>query len=206
LVLWGVQARWIRTEDYPWGQSPDDRKKMVEKLEEDGITLEYITGGGAGVRNADPEYLESFLRYARAGGSPSAVAALEKMNAQIDIRGILSAIHVPTLVMNRTGDPLSNVEAAKNLASNILGAKFVEFPGDTHQFTGIQNQILGTIEEFVTGTNTAKTSDRILATILFVDIVGSTERLVRVGDKEWRSVLNQYADPCQEGTTGFQRR
>lgn len=198
LILWGVQARWIRTEDYPWGQSSEDYQNMVEKLEEDGITLEYITGGGAGVRNADREYLESFLRYARAGGSPSAVVALEKMNAQIDIRGILSAIHVPTLVMNRTGDPLSNLEAARDLASKIPGAKFVEFPGDTHQFTGIQNEILGTIEEFITGAKTITTSDRILATILFVDIVSSTESLSKAGDKEWRSILTQFTDAVRK--------
>jgi class 3 adenylate cyclase len=203
LILWGVQARWIRTADYPWGQTPEEYRKMVDKLEEEGITLDYLTGGGAGARNADPEYLQSFLRYARAGASPSAAVALEKMNALIDIRGILPAIHVPTLVMNRTGDPLANVEAVKDLASRIQGAKFVEFPGDTHQMTGIQSEVLGTIEEFVTGTKPHATADRILATILFVDVVGSTDHLVRIGDKEWRSVLSQYYNLVRRELAAF---
>src|SRR5229473_4248731 len=83
------------------------------------------------------------------------------------IRGILSTIRVPTLVMNRTGDPVSNVEAARDLASRIPGARFVEFPGSTHSFAGIEDEVLAEIEEFVTGPHTRVAPDRVLATILF---------------------------------------
>ncbi len=194
LILWGVQARWTKTDDYPWGLAPEEYQKFVDDVKENGVTLRYLTGYGAGAPKDDPEYLKSFLRYARAGASPSAVAALEEMNAQIDVRGILHAIQAPTLVMNRKGDPLSNVEAARDLASKIPNARFMEYPGDTHQMTGIADQVISDIEEFVTGSRSHSFSDRVLATILFIDMVGSTKRATSLGDSRWHELLNQYND------------
>jgi class 3 adenylate cyclase len=116
------------------------------------------------------------------------------MNAEIDTRDILPTIHAPTLVMNRTGDPLANVKGARDLASRIPGARFLEFPGDTHSMAGIQNQVISQIQEFVTGTRPLTTSDRVLATILFVDIVNSTETAKKMGDSEWRDLLKNHND------------
>jgi class 3 adenylate cyclase/pimeloyl-ACP methyl ester carboxylesterase len=195
LILWGVLARWIKSEDYPWGLTPEENQRMVDDLQENGVTLRYLTGTGAGLgKDVDPAYLEFFLRLARAGGSPSAVAALEQMNAEIDTRDILPTIHAPTLVMNRTGDPLADIKGARDLASRIPGAKFVEFPGNSHSMAGIQDQVVSQIEEFVTGSRPRTTSDRVLATILFIDIVGSTETAAKMGDTEWRDLLNTHND------------
>jgi class 3 adenylate cyclase len=115
------------------------------------------------------------------------------MNYEIDVRPILPTVRVPTLVMNRTGDPIANVEAARDLAARIPGARFIELPGATHSmFTIEPERVLAEIQEFVTGVRPMGIADRILATILFVDIVGSTERAVQLGDAVWRDVLETF--------------
>jgi class 3 adenylate cyclase/pimeloyl-ACP methyl ester carboxylesterase len=193
LILYGTPARWVRTDDYPWGPTVTEYTEMAERLREIWPSREYLTGWGAGLgHTVDPALLEWWLRYARAAASPSAVAALESMNGEIDIRAILPTIQVPTLVLHRTGDPVAHVEAGRDLAARIPGARFVELPGDSHWWSGIEHRILEEIEEFVTGTRSIVLTDRFLTTVCFVDIVGSTERAVALGDTMWRDLLRQY--------------
>jgi pimeloyl-ACP methyl ester carboxylesterase len=193
LILYGIQARWVRTDDYPWGYTRTEYDQMVERVRDTWPSREYLTGGGAGLgRHVDPAYLEWWLRYARAAASPSSVWALETMNGQIDIRAILPTIRVPTLVLHRTGDPVAHVEAGRDLAAAIPEARFVELPGDVHQFIGAAHLILDEIEEFVAGTRSAIVTDRFLTTVCFLDIVGSSERAVALGDTEWRDLLGAY--------------
>ena len=206
IVTWGTQARWTRTEDYPWGSSLEEYQHMTADLAENGVTLRYVSGGGAGLKNADPATLEWFMRYMRAGGSPSAFVALEQMNSQIDIRGILPSIRVPALIMNRTGDPVAIAEAGRDLASRIPGAKFVQFPGETHMMFDIADQVLAQIEEFVTGTRWHAMHDRVLATILFSDIVGSTRRLSEIGDTKWRGLLELHNREVGKQVAAFKGR
>ncbi|HXW36550.1 MAG TPA: adenylate/guanylate cyclase domain-containing protein [Nitrososphaerales archaeon] len=203
IIIWGSQARWVKTDDYPWGMTPEENKRMISDLSENGVTLDYVQGPGAGLNTADPALLDWFMRYGRAGGSPSSFVALEKMNSEIDIRGILPTLRVPALVMNRTGDPVANVEAARDLASRIPNAKFVEFPGDSHSFTDIRDRVVAEVEEFVTGTRWHATLDRVLATILFVDIVGSTKQLSELGDSRWRALLEQFNDAVRKELARF---
>src|SRR5437868_4430305 len=133
LLVWGAQARWIASPDHPWGHTQEEHDRMVAMIDDDWPSFEYITGPGAGVgRDADPAFIESLSRYMRAAANPSAVHAYEQMNGQIDTRPILPSIQAPTLVMNRTGDPCANVEAARDMASRIPGAKFKEYPGNSH--------------------------------------------------------------------------
>jgi pimeloyl-ACP methyl ester carboxylesterase len=193
LILFGTQARWIRTDDYPWGPTRAEYDQMAERARDTWPSREYLTGWGAGLgRHVDPAYLEWWLRYARAAASPSSLWALETMNGQIDIRAILPTIQVPTLVLHRTGDPVAHVEAGRHLAAAIPGARFVELPGDTHRFTGAEQRILDEIEEFVAGTRSAIVTDRFLTTVCFLDIVGSSERAVALGDTGWRDLLGSY--------------
>jgi hypothetical protein len=194
LLVWGAQARWIATPDHPWGQSQAENDEMLRMVMDGWPSVEYITGPGAGLgKNADPAYIESIARYMRAAASPSAVYAYEQMNGAIDTRPILSSIRAPTLVMNRTGDPCANVEAARDMAARIPGAKFVEYPGNSHSMMlDDMETILSDIQEFVTGERPVDTSDRILATVLFLDIASSTERATELGDAAWRNLLNSY--------------
>ncbi len=194
LIVWGGQARWVKTDDYPWGLSLEAYNRLIESAQEAWPSLEYIQGPGAGYGDdVDPTVLDWVMRYCRAAGSPSAVAAYERMNAEIDIRPILETISVPTLVMNRRNDPVAQLEAARDLANRIPNARFVEFTGATHSMFYIEPElVLAEIEEFITGERPINITDRILASVLFIDIVQSTELVAQIGDNEWRHLLESY--------------
>jgi pimeloyl-ACP methyl ester carboxylesterase len=194
LLVWGAQARWIASPDHPWGQTQEQHDEMIAMIDEDWPSFEYITGPGSGVgKNADPAFIESLSRYMRAAANPSAVHAYEQMNGQIDTRPILPSIQAPTLVMNRTGDPCANIEAARDMASRIPGAKFKEYPGNSHSIMlDDMETVLSDIQEFITGERPIDFSDRVLATVLFLDIASSTERAAELGDTPWRNLLNSY--------------
>jgi pimeloyl-ACP methyl ester carboxylesterase len=194
LLVWGAQARWIVSPDHPWGQTQEQHDQMIAMIDNDWPSFEYITGPGAGVgKDADPAFIDSISRYMRAAANPSAVYAYEQMNGQIDTRPILPSIHAPTLVMNRTGDPCANVEAARDMASRIPGAKFKEYPGESHSMMlDDMEAVLSDIQEFITGERPIDSSDRVLATVLFLEIASSTERAAELGDTPWRNLLNSY--------------
>jgi pimeloyl-ACP methyl ester carboxylesterase len=195
LILWGTQATWIRAGDYPWGALREEWLAEIEDLAEHGMTDRYLFGPGAGVgAGLSQEEMESIRRLWRSATTPGALAALERMNLDIDIRGVLPSIHVPTLVMNRTDDPVADVEAARDLASHIEGARFVEFPGDTHIFFQGHDPdgVTAEIQEFVTGSRPAIGGDRALATVLFTDIVGSTQKAADLGDSAWRELVERH--------------
>jgi class 3 adenylate cyclase len=114
------------------------------------------------------------------------------MNSQIDVRHVLPTIAVPTLVLHRTGDRDSNVEEGRYLASRILGARFVELEGDDHVPWSDPDQIIDEIEGFLTGVRRGPDPDRVLATILFTDLVRSTERAVELGDRRWAGLIEAH--------------
>jgi class 3 adenylate cyclase len=116
-----------------------------------------------------------------------------RMNGEIDVRHVLPAIRVPTLILHRTGDRLTNIEQARYMARNIAGARLVELPGEDHvAWIGDVDAIFSEVEEFLTGTREGTEANRVLATVLFTDIVGATERAAAVGDQEWRQLLAQH--------------
>ena len=195
LILWGTQATWIRTADYPWGVSMEEALAEIEDLAEHGLTDTYLFGQGAGEGTGMSEDEKAPMRRLwRSATTPGALADLERMNLDIDIRGVLPSIHVPTLVMNRTHDPVADIEAARDLASHIEGARFVELAGTLHPFfKGPEaDAVASEIQEFVTGSRPALGGDRVLATVLFTDIVGSTRRAAELGDHAWRGLVERH--------------
>jgi class 3 adenylate cyclase/alpha-beta hydrolase superfamily lysophospholipase len=144
-------------------------------------------------------------RYERLGASPAAATAVVRMLSQIDISDILSSIHVPTLVIHCTGDTLVNVECGRFLAEHIPGARLLELPGADHLFF-IHEQIGDAIEEFLTGAISVAESDRILATVLFTDIVGSTEKAAAIGDRRWRDLLESHHSAVRRNLDRFRGR
>jgi pimeloyl-ACP methyl ester carboxylesterase len=194
LIIWGAQAVWLRSADHPWGQTMDEFHAMLKMIEDDWPSMDYIIGPGAGMgKNADPAELQTIARYMQAAASPSAVYAYEKMNGEIDTRPILPTIQAPTLVLNRVGDPVAHVDAARDMASRIPGARFKAYPGDSHSMMrDDMDEIIGDIVEFATGERPAEAADRVLATVLFLDVVASTEHALRLGDAGWRNILNSY--------------
>ena len=116
------------------------------------------------------------------------------MNGEIDVRAVLPAISVPTLVLHRTGDQVVPIAAGRYMASQIPGARFVALEGRDHiPFEG-QEELVGEIEEFLTGVRRAVVTDRVLATVVFTDVVGSTELAARLGDAGWRRLLDRHDD------------
>ena len=147
-----------------------------------------------------------FARFERQSASPSAVMAIRRMNREIDARHVLPVIRVPTLVMHRIGDGAIPVEAGRYLADNILGAKYVELPGTDHvpfYERSIVDRIIGETQEFLTGSRDEVEVDRVLATVLFTDIVDSTKRAVEIGDREWRALRGRHDDAVRQQFTRF---
>jgi pimeloyl-ACP methyl ester carboxylesterase len=190
LVLVGAFAKRLRTDDYPWAPTLEERLATIEEVERSwgaGFDLtDYAPG-------EDPALLEWYSTYLRRSASPGAAAALLRMNSQIDTRHILPTIRVPTLVLARTGDRDVTVDEGRWIASQIPEARFVELSGDEHLlWAGDQDGLLAEIEEFLTGTRSAPDHDRVLSTVLFTDIVGSTERARELGDRGWHEVLEEH--------------
>ena len=156
------------------------------------------TGGSiqkfAPSRANDAAFQRWWGRNERFGASPAAVTALMRMNSQIEIGGVLPAVRVPTLVIHRTGDQVVNVAGGRDVAAKIPGARLAEFPGSDHLFYVGENadDISDAIEEFLTGARGSAVADRVLATVLFTDIVGSTEKAASLGDRRWRALLDDH--------------
>ena len=141
----------------------------------------------------DPRAAEFTARMERSAASPGMVQKLFEMFLDIDVRAVLPTIHVPTLVLHRRGDRVVNRRAGEELAAHIPGASYVELPGIDHlPWAGDSDAVLGEIEEFLTGTRSLPEPDRVLATVMFADIAGSTERAAAVGDRVWRGQLQQF--------------
>jgi class 3 adenylate cyclase len=159
-------------------------------------------------RADDPAFQAWWGKTERLGASPAAVAAYMRMNRQIDISDIVSTIRVPTLVIHRTGDKVINVEGGRFLAEHIPGARYLELPGVDHlPFVGDNaGDIADAIEEFLTGSRTPLPVDRVLATVLFTDIVGSTEKAAALGDQRWRDLLDNHHSTIRRNLTRFRGR
>jgi class 3 adenylate cyclase len=135
--------------------------------------------------------------------------AILRMNSEIDARHILPTIRVPTLVLHRVGDARITVGEGCYLATHIPGAKYVELPGSDHSFTGepeITDRIVNEVEEFLTGSRTAAEPDRVLATVLFIDIVDSTRRAAALGDRSWRTLLDRHDEAVRQEFARFRGR
>jgi class 3 adenylate cyclase len=133
--------------------------------------------------------------------------ALLRMNFAIDVRHVLSAIHVPTLILHRAGDLRVDPSNSRYLAEHITGSKYVELPGVDHSpMVGETERLVDEIEEFVTGERHADEPDRVLATVLFTDIVGSTERLTKMGDRRWRDLLDEHYRLARRELSRFRGR
>jgi class 3 adenylate cyclase len=157
--------------------------------------------------SADDAFQRWATNYWRLAASPGAAISVMRMNMEIDVRHILLAIRVPTLVLHRTDERVVHVEQARYLAARIPGAELVEFPGIDHTpFLGDVDAIVDKMHAFVTGVGDAAEHDRVLATILFMDIVRSTERAAELGDRRWRQLLEQYYATVRRELVRFRGR
>jgi len=197
LVLYGGSARELRAPDYAWGPSETEALRMIEdqrRASEQPGFAERIARSGM-PRGTDDE-ISALAEMLRRGTSPGALEALNRMSLQVDIRNVLPAIRVPSLVLHNTGDRWVEVERGRDLASRIPGATYVEFPIEGHITTAANaSPVLDEIERFLCEAWDADADlepDRQLATLLFTDIVDSTAHMAKLGDAGWRALLERH--------------
>ena len=206
LVLYGTYAKRVRAADYPWAPTLEEHRARLDAVERDW-------GGPVDVETWAPSYVndERFKRwwaqFLRLGASPAAARAVLEMTLEIDIREILPVIRTPTLVMHRTGDRRIDVGGGRYLAERIPNARFVELGGGDHLvWVGDSEAVADEIGEFLTGTRHIAEPNRVLATVLFTDMVESTSRAVALGDARWRALISDHDRLVRAQLTRFRGR
>jgi class 3 adenylate cyclase len=197
LLLTGTAARTLWAPDHPWGPTEAEYLRSVDEEERHWGSEEQ---GLRVMRRYSPSLAEAdaprWAAYLRQSASPGAYAAYRRMNMENDVRDVLPAIHTQTLVAHRIGDMVVDVGAGRHLADRIPGATFVELPGEDHSpFTGSTTELVGLTREFLDVASQEPAwaePDRVLATVLFTDIVGSTAKAAELGDARWRELLQEH--------------
>ena len=190
LVLYAPTARTLRAPDWPYGKSDDEQRAFYTRfVNEMGTGLNLDLQGPS----HDDAFASWWARFERLVATPGAYRELAEINTVLDVRQVLPLVQAPTLVLHRTGDRVVPVEQGRAVAERIPGARFVELPGVDHiPWLGDGGSLLEEIEEFVTGVRAAPRSSRVLATVLFTDLVGATERTVTLGDARWKALLAEH--------------
>jgi pimeloyl-ACP methyl ester carboxylesterase len=209
LVLHGAMGRTTEAPDYPWASPAEALRESAAEFiapgwgQEAQGRVELFAPSLAG----DRRMVELVARIERSAASPAMVWKIFEMFLDTDVRAVLPTIHVPTLVLHRRGDRVVNRRAGKELAARIPSARFVELPGVDHlPWAGDSEAVLGEIEEFLTGTRSPPDWDRVLATVMFIDIVSSTQRAVELGDRRWRELLSAHQTAVRRELTQFRGR
>jgi pimeloyl-ACP methyl ester carboxylesterase len=206
LVLVGSYAKRSRTDDYPWAPDPVEREREIVETERTWGRADLVPTLAPSLAG-DQAFRDWFSRYLRLSASPRAAAAVLRMNTQIDTRDVLPAIRVPSLLIYRTGDHDVQVDEGRWIASRIPNARFVELPGSDHlMWAGDAEAILDEIEAFLTGVRRGPAPDRVLTTVLFTDIAGSTERAAAMGDHDWAGLIERHHVAIRRELNRFQGR
>jgi class 3 adenylate cyclase len=207
LVLWGAMPRSTAAPDYPWAP---EREAVIEAQDEligpmwgQGATIDIFSPSMA----ANPQAREFQARFERQAASPMRVQQLFEMFLDTDVRGALPLVQTPTLILHRRQDHAVNCRAGRWLAEQIAASRYVELEGEDHfPWVGDTETALATIEEFLTGVRPGPATQRVLATVLFTDIVDSTRLATELGDRRWRELLGQHAELTREQLRRFEGR
>jgi class 3 adenylate cyclase len=192
LVLYGTFAKNLRSDDHPYGATTAEDDAFVNRFVAEMGTaqnLDLQAPSGLG----DERFVRWWARFERLITSPAGFRELADVRRNSDVRAVLPLIQAPTLVLHRAGDRIVPVDQGCYLGQAIPNARFVELAGDDHiPFVGDADAIVDEVQEFLTGVRPIPDTDRVLATVLFTDIVGSTERAAALGDRSWRELLQQH--------------
>jgi class 3 adenylate cyclase/pimeloyl-ACP methyl ester carboxylesterase len=192
LVLVNAAATLVRTSDYPWGMPESARQKAIDTMthvfwDDDAVSSMF------GSMTSDPDEQQQLFRLFRHAMRPAVAGRLMRSTVETDVRHVLPSVRVPTLVIHREDGVFRRVGHGQYLAENIAGARFLKLPGqEQFPWSGDQDEIIDEVQEFLTGVRPAPEPDRVLATVLFTDVVSSTERVVEAGDRRWKELLEQH--------------
>ena len=192
LITYATAARTLKSADYPWGLDREELEALVDLVEQDWGGRTFLQLSAPTVAD-DARFVQWFGRFQRSAVSPAAAAAWMRGLAEIDIRDVLSEVAVPVLVLQRADDRIVDAGHGRYLAEHIRDAKYVELPGaDYLLWVRDTDLLLDEVQEFLTGVRAEVEPDRIVATVLFTDVVGSTELAARMGDRRWRDLLDAH--------------
>jgi class 3 adenylate cyclase len=195
LILQGAEVRERRDDDWPWGETTED------EFEADAATIPERWGNGNAILAIAPSVADDpsvgsivawMAKVQRNSATPTGWEAFSRMAFDIDVRDVVPSVRVPTLIIHAVGDQVCDVENGRWLARNLVGARYVELQGSDHVPWFNPDVTLAEIREFLTGSREPEEPDRILATVLFTDIVGSTELATQLGDRRWRDLLASH--------------
>lgn len=207
LLLYGTFARFSRAPDYAFGYPAEVNARWMSAISEGLWGTGDLSRRFAPSLAADPAVLRTLARLERMSMSPGTARKVFGVMAEIDVRHVLPAIRVPTLILHRVEDTPVRVGHARYLAAHIAGSRYVELAGDDHlPWCGDADALLGEVREFLTGERAESEADRILTTILFCDIADSTRRLAELGDAEWRQRLAAFYALADEKLRHFRGR
>jgi class 3 adenylate cyclase len=208
LLLVGAEVKEETTPDWPWGEATrEEHDAAMERVYErwgKGLGLGYFWPS----RRDDSHLVEWFGRLQVESMTPRTAEKFMRMAFEIDVRDVIPSVNVPTLVVHRVDDGVCHVENARYLAQHIDGARYVELPGEDHLpwAAGGGEDVLAEIREFLTGVREADEPDRVLATVLFTDLVGSTTRAAELGDRRWRDLLELHHERIRKELERFRGR
>jgi class 3 adenylate cyclase len=210
LVLYGGEAKGSWAPDYPWAMSQEQWEGAFERTERTWGTGEWAERRVSTMvpsRAGDAAFIRWYGEAGRMGGSPGSAVAYARSEMNMDVRGVLPAIHVPTLVIHLIDDKVCNIEEGRYIAGQIPGARLLELPGRDHAFfyadTQLTDHIVGEIQKFATGVEPTTHIDRMLTTVLFTDMVASTKRATELGDLKWQSLLESHNSMVKDEVQAF---
>ncbi len=207
LVLCNTTARYLVADDYPIGFTPEALDLVIEFLRTRWGTPEFISLAGAAGPEEDPVRRDALARLFRSSVTPrTAAAQYDYLLRNLDVRPVLPLLRAPTLVLSADNQSFLPMGHGRYVAEHIQGSKFVGLPGDDMLIFSQQDLIFDEVAEFLTGTRPLTDIDRILVSVLFTDIVGSTERAASLGDQRWRSLLDRHDQIVREQLRIFRGR
>ena len=197
----------LRDDDYPWGATPHERAHLIDMIGAGALDPEPLLSDIAPTDATDAATRRWWTTYWHSAASiPESLDEILAMGP-VDIRGVLGAVRAPALVLHRAGDRMANVEASRYMADRLAAATFRELPGDDHfPFFGDQDTVVALTQEFLTGTMPPAEPDRVVLTVLFTDIVGSTARAAEMGDRRWGRLLEEHDTVVRSNLARFRGR
>jgi pimeloyl-ACP methyl ester carboxylesterase/class 3 adenylate cyclase len=203
LILYAPVAKIVSTPDFPYGKTAEEQVVFFERFVREVGTGQNLELQAPSVAD-DDRFVKWWARFERLVASPSAYEELGRIFTNVDVRDVLPAIHVPTLVIQREDDAIVLKRQARYVADQIQGATYVELPGQDHlPFVGDADAIVDEVEQFVTGRRPIPEADKVLATVLFTDIVDSTRRQAELGDRGWKKLIERHHSTVRDLLTRY---
>jgi pimeloyl-ACP methyl ester carboxylesterase len=207
MVTFASHPATLRDQDYPWGTTPEEREGLLAAMQAATLDPAVILADLAPGEATDASTVRWWRMLFWSGASPAESYDQISAMGPVDIRRLLGSVQAPVLVLHRTGDRAADVHASRYMAQRLPSARLVELPGEDHfPFFGDQNAVVGLTQEFLTGATPVIDPDRVLATVVFTDLVDSTSRAAELGDRRWHRLLEEHQQVVRRQLVRFRGR